>query len=223
MERHAARFARYNVVASFANEASAGQAVRALKTCGVPRSVVSIDQRADERAEQRAEMQGEVEHMGGAGPSFAATSTQLRGAVSGAIAFCAIGVFLGFIAGLVWAYAVDSSLSVAMRVLLPVIGGGAAGSTAGFVAGGGLAPWVAAGNDTSRPGLEDRAMLAEWTVHVGVHTDDEDMAGRAVDAFADLVPVRLDLFDSEGTPLPPQHFHPRPADPPGRWWRRAEG
>jgi hypothetical protein len=27
--------------------------------------------------------------------------------------------------------------------------------------------------------------------------------------------------DAAGTPLPPQAEHPRPADPPGWWWRRA--
>ena len=48
-----------------------------------------------------------------------------------------------------------------------------------------------------------------------------ETAERAARMLRDLHADRVDLVDRAGTPLPPQHGAPRPADPEGYWWRQA--
>jgi len=85
-----------------------------------------------------------------------------------------------------------------------------AGATVGFLAGGGLAP---------RRG--ELTPAAERDVLLAVHSDDRSTVEDAARVLTALGAERVDLVDGYGTPLPPQYAHPRPADPPGWWWRRA--
>jgi phage shock protein PspC (stress-responsive transcriptional regulator) len=215
----------YNVVASFASEREATTAVERLTGRGVPRSAIALqgpgrDPTSEEAAGLRAEMQEEVTE-GFSGPSFfLIPATQAKGAFFGALFSTVVGAIVGLAAGLAWAYAMDSTLSRPIRILLLVFFGAMGGGTVGFLAGGIHNPRREAARDPQRP-RDDRRLVSERNWLVAVHAGESEIADQAAAVLQELGAERVDLVDASGTPLPPQAEHPRPADPPKWWWRRA--
>jgi len=215
----------YNVVAAFSSEGEATRAVERLTAGGVPRSAIVVqgpgrDPTSEEAAGLRAEMQDEVAE-GWAGPSFfLIPASQAKGAFFGALFLTVAGAVLGLAAGMAWAYALDSTLSRPVRIFLAVFFGAMGGGTVGFLAGGIHKPRQAAARDPERP-RDDRRMVGERAWLVAVHAGESEVADRAAAVLQEVGAERVDLVDASGTPLPPQSEHPRPADPPKWWWRRA--
>jgi hypothetical protein len=211
----------YNVVAGFRSRRQAELAARRLTSAGLPQAAVEVGTKADaggpvETAELRAEMQAELDHTWAG-----ATGRQAEGAVIGTTAFAIAGLVVGLVGGLVANLGLGLDMSVAGTMLIGAIVGLLGGATVGFVAGGGVAPRV----DSDDPAaFDDPAPMAERDVLLAVHVSEPETAERAARILRDdLHADRVDLVDADGTPLPPQHGHPRPADPQDYWWKRAGG
>ena len=212
----------YNAVAAFTSEAAAGAAVDVLTARGVPADAVRLEppgNGADTTAELRAEMQDELQHSWGA-PAFFMTEQQVKGAFAGTALFTAAGVIAGLVVGLAWAFLVDAEITRLGRVAITVVVCAVAFATVGFIAGGSLKPRWDASGDRERS-LDDRRAVAERDVLVAVHSPSRETVERSAELLRELGAERVDLVDAEGTPLPPQYEHPRPADPENWWWRRA--
>jgi hypothetical protein len=215
----------YNVLAAFPTEREATMAVERLTSDGIPRSAVVVQNpeeasSREETAELRAEMQDEVD-AGWVGPAgLVMTESQAKGAFAGTLVAAGIGAVVGLAIGLVWAYAADSTLSRPARIILWVFLGLLGGGTVGFLAGGIEKHRREGAGDPTRP-QDDRRMVGERGWLIAVHADESALAERAAAVLRDIGAQRVDLVDASGTPLPPQSEHPRPADPPGWWWRRA--
>ena len=223
-DAHSGTSTPYNVIAAFPEQSTAKAAVDRLRASGVPGDTIRIEQPGgngdgDERAELRAEMQQELTESWGS-PAFFMTGEQAKGAFVGTAAFAAAGIVVGLVAGLAWAFLVDAAISRVGRVAITVVLCVVAFATAGFVLGGSLKPRLAAAGDPERD-LDDRRAVAERDVLVAVHSPDLKTVERSAQVLRDAGAERVDLVDAEGTPLPPQHEHPRPADPDDFWWRRA--
>jgi hypothetical protein len=106
-----------------------------------------------------------------------------------------------------------------MRVALAVIVFAIGGAAAGFVAGGALKPRVDAERIDPGSQLDEKHLAVERGTVVALHLRDRNTLDRAYRILADAGAERIDAVNADGTPLPPQAEHPRPADPPGRWWR----
>lgn len=210
----------FNVVAAFADRQQAETAARRLTSAGLPGASVEVAPRPDpggqvETAELRAEMQEEL------GANWAAaTGRQTRGAVFGTTTFAAGGLVVGLIGGFVANLGLSLDMSLFGTMLIGAVVGLVAGATVGFVAGGGMAPRI--DGEDQRSTFDDPRPLAECDVLLAVHVNDPESADSAARILReDLHADRVDLVDADGTPLPPQHGHPRPADPQGYWWKRA--
>lgn len=213
----------FNVVAAFCRPEDAASAVRALTDHEVSHRIIQIRRPGDpvsdeEIAEARAEMQDEL------GASFAGpglvTGEQAKGAFTGAAVLGGAGGLAGLLAGWVWGYAFDASLSGVTRLVIAAGIVGLAGTIVGMVAGGGLA-YRLAGNPRGAPEHADEPTMAERDVLVAIHAGDRDVAEKAAGLLEEHGAERVHLVDGFGTPLPPQAAHPRPADPDGWWWARA--
>jgi hypothetical protein len=148
-----------------------------------------------------------------------ATGRQVRGALAGTGAFALAGLVIGGVIGLI--LGLGLSASVAGTIVIGAIIGLLAGATAGFVFGGGAAPRTGAARATTEA-FDDPAPVAERDVLLAVHATEAETAERAAKMLRDdLHAERVDLVDATGTPLPPQHDSPRPADPEGYWWKQA--
>lgn len=208
----------FNVVAAFRSRAQAETAARRLTSAGLPAEAVEVATRPDaggpvETAELRAEMQSELGRNWGM-----ATGRQVRGALFGTGAFALAGLVVGGVIGLV--LGLGLSMSLAATVVIGALIGLVAGATIGFVAGGGGAPRTGAAVAAGE--FDDPAPLAERDVLLAVHATEAETAERAAKMLRDdLHADRVDLVDASGTPLPPEHDHPRPADPEGYWWKQA--
>ena len=213
--------APFNVVAGFGSREQAETAARRLTSTGLPAASVEVGSRPDaggpvETAELRAEMQQEL------GATWGALSgTQAWGALIGTTLLSVVGLGIGLVLGLVGGFAFAQGTSVILTMIVGGVVGAIGGATAGFVAGGGMAPRVTAGETRSRD-FDDPRPLAERDILLAVHATEAETAERAARMLRDdLHADRVDLVDAAGTPLPPQHGHPRPADPEGYWWTRA--
>lgn len=211
--------APYNVVAGFRSRQQAELAARRLTSAGVPQSSVEVGTRPDaggpvETAELRAEMQDELDH------SWAAfTGRQTRGAAFGTATFAFAGLVVGLLGGLGANLGLGLDMSLAGTMTIGAIVGLLAGATVGFVAGGGVAPRVATEDPAA---FDDPRPAAERDVLVAVHVSEAETAERAAKILRDdFHAEQVHLIDADGTPLPPQHDHPRPADPQDYWWKRA--
>ncbi len=208
----------FNVVAGFRSRAQAEAAARRLTSAGLPEGSVEVGARPDaggpvETAELRAEMQSELDANWGM-----VTGRQVRGALFGTGAFALAGLVIGGVVGLL--LGLGLSMSLAGTIVIGALIGLVAGATAGFVAGGGAASRTGAASAGER--FDDPALLAERDVLLAVHATEAETAERAAKMLRDdLHADRVDLVDATGTPLPPEHDHPRPADPEGYWWRQA--
>lgn len=209
----------FNVVAGFRSRQQAESAARQLTSAGLPGTCVEVGSRPDaggpvETAELRAEMQEEL------GATWAmATGQQTRGAMLGTTTFAVAGLFVGAVAGLLANIGLGLDMSLVGTIVIGAIVGAFAGSTVGFVAGGGVAPRADGDRGVA---FDDPRPLAERDVLLAVHVAEAETAEQAARMLRDdLEADRVDLVDADGTPLPPQHGHPRPADPNGYWWKRA--
>lgn len=209
----------FNVIAAFDNRQQAETAAQRLTSAALPGASVEVALRPDaggpvETAELRAEMQEEL------GANWAAaTGRQTRGALLGTTTFAAGGLIVGLIGGLMASLGLGLDMSLIGTMLIGAIVGLVAGSTVGLVAGGGMAPRI---DGEAQGSFDDPRPLAERDVLLAVHVQDPESAESAARMLRDdLHADRVDLVDADGTPLPPQHGHPRPADPEGYWWKRA--
>jgi len=220
---------RYNVVAAFPDEQRARRAVRKLTEVGVDQRHLRLvkpghDDDPDRVAVLRAEMQDEVTE-GWAGPSIGfMTPAQTKGAVNGVFLGLLIGGLIGVVVGVVWGLFGHGPPGPVARSLIVFLPFAIAGTTAGAIAGGALRPRAEASFDRTEP-MDDARLAAERDTIVAVHVPDADTAERAQHVMEELGAERVDAVNADGTPLPPQSEHPRPADPPGRWWwpGRARG
>jgi hypothetical protein len=215
----------FNVLAAFPRRSDAEAAATLLVEEGIPSTAVSLHDRAgppgdaDDVASLRAEMQEELVNSWAA-PAFLMTGPQAKGAFWGTVIFTALGLVVGLVIGLVWIALARPVSGAAWRIVLTTLLGGLAGGTVGFLAGGGLKPRVDAAADPGAE-MEDPRPAAERDVLLAVHSGRRDIVERAAHLLRAFGADRVDLVDAGGTPLPPQSEHPRPADPPGWWWRRA--
>jgi hypothetical protein len=210
----------FNVVAGFRSRAEAERAARRLASAGLPATSVEVASRPDtggpvETAELRAEMQEEL------GANWAlVTGRQARGALLGTTTFAVAGLFVGAVVGLVAHLGLGMAMSLAGTIIIGALIGLVAGATVGFVAGGGAAPRTGAGAEAEE--FDDPRPPAESDVLLAVHVAEPETAERAARMLRDdLHADRVHLVDAAGTPLPPQHGDPRPADPEGYWWNEA--
>ncbi len=210
----------HEIVAAFPDERRARRAVESLTRRGVRKShlrlVSPMSKDPTRVGEMQAEMQEEVaEGVGGPGVGFM-TPSQAKGAFLGAILGGFIGLVLGLIGGAMWGWLVDAAISPTGRLAIVAISTMIAGGTIGFIAGGALMPRA---EGRRKPGgmLDERRLAGERDTLVAVHVSDEDEAHVAEEVLKDAGATRIDAIDDEGAPLPPQHEHPRPADPPRYW------
>jgi hypothetical protein len=213
----------YNVVASFPEEAAARTAARTLRERGVPPSTITVaapESDSDEEvAALRAEMQDEVNRTWSS-PFVLMTGRQAKGAFWGTLLTTAGFMVVGLIVGVVWAVFFRSALAPWARIVFVVLIAGLAGGTVGFIGGGGIEPRIEAQHEPSGR-FDDIAPLAEREAIVAVHSDDRATVESAAAILDSLGADRVAFVDATGTPLPPQKGHPRPADPPGYWWKHA--
>ncbi|MEW6476744.1 MAG: hypothetical protein AB1679_31195 [Actinomycetota bacterium] len=209
----------FNVVAGFRTRQQAESAARRLTSAGVPESSVEVGARPDaggpvETAELRADMQDELNANWAV-----ATGRQTQGAVLGTATFALFGLMVGLVGGFLANVGLGLDMSLAGTMTIGAVAGLVGGATVGFVAGGGMAPRVeAAGQRT----FDDPQPVAERDVLLAVHASEPEAAERAARMLRDdLQAERVHLVDAHGTPLPPQHGHPRPGDPEGYWWKEA--
>ena len=216
-ERDLDFWAPCNVIAAFRQERDGTVAVSALTAAGVPRSAISVQRPEDgpneeEVAELEAEMQDELDGSWGLAPG-----RQAQDAFAAAVTLGVLGLVVGAVAGLGWAYLFASGLSRLGRIVIAASVTGLAGTTIGLVEGGaGLAAWR-----NREPGGDGGLMAAERDVLIAVHLGDPLVAEQAAALLRRLRAEQVHLVDSHGIPLPPQAQHPRPADPEGWWWRHA--
>ena len=216
---------RFNAIAAFPDAAQARAAAEALAAQGIPDDAIHVGigdrvEDEEEAAEMRAEMQDEISTMWG-GPAFLMTGRQAKGAFVGVLISAALGLVVGLAVGLAWAFLFDEDglsrlARVGVSIAISVVGF----TTAGFIAGGGLQPRRDAARDSERP-MDDQRTVAERDVLVGVHTEEREVVDRSAAVLRHAGAERVDLIDATGMPLPPQHEHPRPADPEGFWWGRS--
>ena len=210
-----------SVVAAFTNDRVARRAVEDLSRQGVSPShirVVPPDEVRDRArvGELRAEMQEEVVHSV-AGPSIGLLAPdQARGAFPGAVGGGLIGLFLGAIAGVLWANVVDSSISELGRIVIAAASLMVAGGTIGFIAGGAMKPRIESMRQPDGT-LDEKRLTAERATLVAVEAADDREHEIAHAVLESAGATRVDDVDPQGEPLPPQAEHPRPADPP-EWW-----
>jgi hypothetical protein len=213
----------YNVVAAFPGEAAARSAARALGERGVPPAAITVaapDTDSDEEvAALRAEMQDEVNGTW-AQAWVLMTGRQAKGAFWGTLVTAAVFMVVGLIAGAIWAAFFRSALAPWARIVFVALIAGLAGGTIGFIAGGGIEPRHEAGQQPSEQ-LSDITPVAEREAILAVHSDDRATVESAAAILGSLGADRVAFVDATGTPLPPQKEHPRPADPPGYWWKHA--
>jgi hypothetical protein len=209
----------YNVVAGFRSRRQAESAKRLLTSAGLPEASMEVGPKPDaggpvETAELRADMQDELNRTWAG-----ATGRQAEGAAFGTVTFAIAGLIVGLFCGLVANLGFGLDMSVAGTMLIGAIVGVIAGATVGFVAGGGVAPRLAVEDPES---FDDPRPAAERDVLLAVHASEPATAERAAKILRDdLGADVVHLVDADGTPLPPQHGSPRPADPDDYWWKTA--
>jgi hypothetical protein len=175
----------------------------------------------DSLSELRAEMRDEVAE-GFAAPGVAfMTPRQARGASRGLILGGVLGPIVGLAVGVGWAIGFDASLSPVARLLIAAVPFALGGSIAGAVAGGALQPRSEAEHRPHRNFDDERLAAARDTV-LAVHVANKLTAERAWRVLSASGAERVDAVNADGTPLPPQSEHLRPADPAERWWEPGQ-
>jgi hypothetical protein len=158
-------------------------ALDALEAAGIESSEISLlGPRAEEAAQDSDTRSRDLEATKDVGKKVAA----------GAAAGSAVGGTAGFLAGLA-AFAIPG--------VGPVIGAGVWAATIGGAVAGGSVGGVVAGVrsiDVSEAWELTYQTVREGRVVVGVHSDDEDEARKATEAFQKLEPLSVQRFGPEG-------------------------
>lgn len=217
--------AKYNVVAAFPDRRLAQDAVRNLASAGVDQSNVRLlrpedGEDPDQVSELKAEMQDEVTE-GFTTPLAFVTPEQAKGAITGAIIGALAGALIGALVALAWALGGDGTVSVFWRMMIGIIPFTVGGSVAGAVAGGALRPRKTA-RQMPHHHFDDPSLAAERDTVVAVHVGDRRQVEQACRILENSGAERVDAVNADGSPLPPQSEHPRPADPPDRWWKPGQ-
>lgn len=161
-------------VAVFEDEERAQAAADAARQAGA--TEVTVGARADHQASLRGEMREEMEHTtAGAGNVGPFTKEMTKGLLAGTLLGGLVGALVGIPAGFV----PFGDVSLAVRLVITVGVGLAAGSTFGFVMGGGLG---------AKGPVEELA--AERGVTVSATADDLAVA----DALRRHSPLRIDVL-----------------------------
>lgn len=165
------------LIAVFENDQAAHAAAEAARNAGA--ADVEVGGRRDGRTALQAEMREEMEHTSaGAGNVGPFTKEMTKGLLMGTL----IGGLIGGLFGIPAAFIAFGDVSLATRLVITIGVGVAAGSTFGFVMGGGLG---------AKGPVEELA--AERGVTLSVTTDDP--------AVADLLqrhhPIRLDVVEGD--------------------------
>lgn len=210
----------FAVVAAFHDHERAERAAKDLERRGLPKRRLHLVRPADHDparvAEMRSEMQQEVDESV-AGPGVGLfTPQQAKGAATGTFLGGVLGAAVGFAFGALWAFAFEASISAAGRMAIATLSFMFAGAVIGFVVGGAMKPRLDA---AEHPGtqLDERRLAGERDTLLEVHVSSEDEAHMVEDVLEHAGAERVDAIGPEGRPLPPQHEHPRPADPPEYW------
>jgi hypothetical protein len=176
-ERNGLR-APFNVVAAFSREDDAGVAVDALATRGVPPMAITMH-RPDENEDGDESADSEASRAFGA-----------------AFTLGLLGIVVGVLTGLAWAYVFSSGFSPAPVVALAGVAG-LAGAPIGFGVGGpALKRRLSEEPGAPAPPAAGRDVL------VALHICDCRLAERTAALLRGLGAERVDLFDARGTPLP---------------------
>ncbi|HVX19493.1 MAG TPA: hypothetical protein VHA73_15835 [Acidimicrobiales bacterium] len=167
-------------VAVFDGERAARDAVQALVAAGVRREAIRVGAERDRRAALRGEMREEADHTF-AGPAGALPKEATRGAVAMALVGGGAGGVIGALISLIpfgghwW-----------VRLVILVTVGIAAGSTIGFIAGGGA---------MARGPAEPPAAARGITVAV------QPVSSEVVEVLRNAAPLRVDMLTANGDTL----------------------
>lgn len=211
----------YNVIGAFGDSQRARRAISDLSRRGIPEQRVRLLRKGQgdvtRVAEMQAEMAEEVTH-GWAGPSVGfMTPSQAKGALFGTVTGAVIGLAIGLAVGAAWGLFTDSPISSLGRLAIGAACFLVGGATMGVIAGGALKPRI---DGAEHPGrmLDERRLAGESDTLVAVHVDGDREAEVAQDVLTSAGAERVDAIVDDGSPMAPQHEHPRPADPPD-WWK----
>jgi hypothetical protein len=209
----------YDIVAAFHDPGRAERAAKDLERRGVSRRHLHLvhpkQPDAARVAEMRGEMQAEVDSSV-AGPGVVLSPEQAKGAGIGVLVGAILGAAAGVAVGAVWAFAFDSAISETGRIAIGGLCFLFGGATIGFVLGGALKPRADAAEHPGKQ-LDERELAGEEDTLLEIHVADDDEAQIVEEVLEHAGAERVDSVNREGTPLPPQSEHPRPADPPDYW------
>jgi hypothetical protein len=209
----------FDIVAAFRDPSSAERVAKDLERRGVSRRHLHlVRSKQPDRArvaEMRGEMQEEVDESV-AGPGVVLSPEQAKGAGGGVLIGAIVGLAAGLAVGALWAFGFESAMSQSGRLFVAGLCFLAAGATIGFVLGGALKPRLDAAEHPGKM-LDERELAGEADTLLEVHIENSDDAHMIEEVLERAGAERVDAVDREGTPLPPQSEHPRPADPPGYW------
>jgi len=165
------------LLATYANERAAREAVRQLRNAGIPTGDIFLNADLDDRTVARAEMRDEVGHAV-FGPGVMATNATKKAALGGTLVGSTIGAVFGLAIGLAFFW------SRPLGIIACIVGLGVAG-------------WVAMALWSMYSAAEEEQEASEHQfeaqVIVGVHSDDRQEIKRAEDILQRTDPQRLDL------------------------------
>lgn len=175
------------LVAVFRDEQQAKDAAREVEEVLGRTAQPRIGDREGELLSLKSEMREELDHtMAGPGNIGPFTKEMTKGIVVGVV----LGVVVGFVVSVPLGFLPFPDVGLGARLLIAGLVGAFAGSTIGFVDGGGLA---------AKGPAEPLAAERGTPVVVDVRTPDE--VRRATEAFRHHSPIRVDLTTADGRPI----------------------
>lgn len=184
--RPAAQGAGETVVGTFPDEASARRAVERLTSGGIAADRIVVGARADQLVATQSEERETVGEMV-AGPSIVATKGQTKWFSVGTV----VGGAIGTVLGVVLAFIPIGGFSFISRLIAAAAVGMTAGSTIGFLIGGGFGPQLSG---------ETQAPAAQRGVTVRVRSTDPLEIDRARVLLEAAEPERVDEVGPKGEP-----------------------
>ena len=210
----------FEIIAAFPDAGRAERAAQALERRGLPKRHLHLVRGTEtspaRRASMRSEMAEEV-NRSVAGPGVGVFAPdQATGAAAGTFVGAIAGIVVGLAVGALWAFGFQSVLSEAGRLAIAALCFLFAGAVIGFVVGGSMKPRI---EGSERPGrmLDERTLAGTDDTLLEVEVSSESEAHMVEEVLEHAGAERVDAVDRDGTPLPPQRDHPRPADPPEYW------